>query len=339
MHRKINFTLIALAMLCLVTYGIAVLAKASPQLTADRHRHSFGEMAPGEKRSCVFHLTNRGTIPLEITEVRSSCTCSKPALSRSHLPAGAQAELRIEYAMPPNQNVNISDVRIRTNEPHGTVHVFQVVGLSSPLLDVSSRNLNLGCLAYDKVPKAPFELNVFCRDTSDLSCSLLDNGAGNGVKMHLVSVDGLPPRLSIGLPDRLPIGLFDATIELSLKSQAAPPLRLSLICCVTGPVTVTPLTLYSGPSADGRSRIPMRAEISPIDPTHKLTGADVKLSENLMPHLTAEIVIEGGHLALLVTPKSSKNFPAASGLTTGTVTLRTQGDTSVEVSVPIVFRN
>jgi hypothetical protein len=55
-----------------------------------------GEVRSGTPLACDFHLVNRGTQPVEITDVRATCGCLKPQLDRRQVPPGTEAVVHIE---------------------------------------------------------------------------------------------------------------------------------------------------------------------------------------------------------------------------------------------------
>jgi hypothetical protein len=67
----------------------AALECAAPTLRA-------GEVRTGTHLAHDFHLVNRGTGPIDITDVRTTCGCLALRLDRRQLPPGAEAVLRIE---------------------------------------------------------------------------------------------------------------------------------------------------------------------------------------------------------------------------------------------------
>jgi hypothetical protein len=55
-----------------------------------------GEVRSGTPLACNFRLVNRGTQPVEITEVRATCGCLKPQVDRRQVPPGGEAVVHIE---------------------------------------------------------------------------------------------------------------------------------------------------------------------------------------------------------------------------------------------------
>ena len=75
---------------------LALCLSATPALQADRSTIDRGEVRIGPPLVEHFALTNRGTLPLTITNVETSCGCLAPKLDRRDLAPGASATLAVE---------------------------------------------------------------------------------------------------------------------------------------------------------------------------------------------------------------------------------------------------
>lgn len=85
-------------LLLLLLGGLAAQAQESPEtFTLDRTSHDFGELRPGRSESTVFTLTNTGSSPLVLLDVRISCNCVKVNWPRQPILPGEKAELTVTY--------------------------------------------------------------------------------------------------------------------------------------------------------------------------------------------------------------------------------------------------
>ncbi|MFL5330355.1 MAG: DUF1573 domain-containing protein [Gemmataceae bacterium] len=75
---------------------LALCLSATPPLQAERPTIDRGEVRIGPALVERFTLTNRGTLPLTITNVETSCGCLAPKLDRRELSPGASAILSVE---------------------------------------------------------------------------------------------------------------------------------------------------------------------------------------------------------------------------------------------------
>lgn len=63
----------------------------------DRTSHDFGTVRRGEKSETVFVMTNTGTTPLVVLDVKISCNCIKTEWPRNPIPPGESAKMTVTY--------------------------------------------------------------------------------------------------------------------------------------------------------------------------------------------------------------------------------------------------
>ncbi len=79
--------------------GQAATVKADSSIVSlDRTEYDFGEIRRrGGDVTADFVLTNRGTQPLVVIQVVTSCSCLKADFSRKPVAPGAQSTVRLRY--------------------------------------------------------------------------------------------------------------------------------------------------------------------------------------------------------------------------------------------------
>lgn len=72
---------------------------AEPDFHFDRTVHDFGDITVNDgPQSCTFTVTNRGSSPLLLLSVVSSCGCTDVSWTREEIPSGGKGEIRATYA-------------------------------------------------------------------------------------------------------------------------------------------------------------------------------------------------------------------------------------------------
>lgn len=89
---------------------------AAPRLVCNEPAWRFGCVTNLAKLSHDFTLKNEGTAPLKIVRVRACCGASY-ALSRTELPPGSNAVLRIDLSLASRTGKIIKSVYIQSNDP------------------------------------------------------------------------------------------------------------------------------------------------------------------------------------------------------------------------------
>ncbi len=78
--------------------GQAATVKADTTVVSiDRTKHDFGQIRRRGDVVTDFVLTNRGTQPLVVVQVVTSCSCLKAEYSRRPVAPGAQTTVRLRY--------------------------------------------------------------------------------------------------------------------------------------------------------------------------------------------------------------------------------------------------
>ena len=63
----------------------------------DKEEHDFGTLLQGEVVSYSFHFTNKGNMPLIISEVGSSCGCTVGDYPREPIAPGKTGDIKVTY--------------------------------------------------------------------------------------------------------------------------------------------------------------------------------------------------------------------------------------------------
>lgn len=98
-------------------------AEPTAQIRFDKMEHDFGRIREGEKVSYRFRVTNPGTVPLRIIDVKPSCGCTAPAWTKEPIPPGGEGFVEVVF-----------DSQGRSGEQMKTVTVFANTDPPSHLL-------------------------------------------------------------------------------------------------------------------------------------------------------------------------------------------------------------
>ncbi|MCX7605992.1 MAG: DUF1573 domain-containing protein [Bacteroidia bacterium] len=98
-------------------------AEPMAKIQFDKLEHDFGKIREGEKVSYRFKVTNPGTVPLRITDVKPSCGCTAPAWTKEPIPPGGEGFVEVVF-----------DSQGRSGEQMKTVTVFANTDPPSHLL-------------------------------------------------------------------------------------------------------------------------------------------------------------------------------------------------------------
>jgi len=98
------FLLLVLAAGVAVSYGQVTAANASAAVKPEfatlewaGSTHDFGKVLQGTPVTHEFRFTNKGTVPLVITNVAASCGCTTPDWSREPIAPGQEGFIKATY--------------------------------------------------------------------------------------------------------------------------------------------------------------------------------------------------------------------------------------------------
>lgn len=92
-------------------------AWSQPRVVLEEESHDFGILYPGQVISYDFVMTNVGTEPLTITEVRTTCGCTAAVQSATDVLPGATTIISVTKTANPIPSRMVYDTIIRTNDP------------------------------------------------------------------------------------------------------------------------------------------------------------------------------------------------------------------------------
>ncbi len=101
-----------------------------PALHFDRHSVDLGSHLETELLSRRISVRNRGTVPVDILEVRPSCACTEYRLSGAHLPVGCTAELFVTFRAPAKAGRWSGSISLLTTDPSHPVQRLRAGGVA-----------------------------------------------------------------------------------------------------------------------------------------------------------------------------------------------------------------
>lgn len=94
MKRILNLILI----LFLVAAYNTVIAQEKPKIVFEKTSHDFGSFKESDgPQTTTFKFTNKGSVPLVLSNVRASCGCTTPKWTREPVAPNATGEIQVSY--------------------------------------------------------------------------------------------------------------------------------------------------------------------------------------------------------------------------------------------------
>lgn len=86
--------------------------------------YNFGEIEEGEIVNHTYKFTNTGTVPLLISNARSTCGCTVPVWPKDPVAPGESGELKVEFNSKGKKNTQKKPVTITANTYPSSTKVF-----------------------------------------------------------------------------------------------------------------------------------------------------------------------------------------------------------------------
>jgi hypothetical protein len=88
--------------------------------------HDFGTVTDGDKLTHVFTVTNTGTAPLAIDQVRTSCGCTAAVLKTKEIPVGGTGQIEVSFDTTGRPGPNKKTITVTSNDkskPSATLEI------------------------------------------------------------------------------------------------------------------------------------------------------------------------------------------------------------------------
>lgn len=95
-------------------------AESVTSMKIDKEMHDFGKVTEGVENHCTFVVTNTGTKPLILSDVKASCGCTTPSKPEGPIAPGKSDKIEVGFK-PNGRGVNEKTITITANtEPRIT---------------------------------------------------------------------------------------------------------------------------------------------------------------------------------------------------------------------------
>lgn len=116
------------------SYGLHAQAPAQPS-TQDsivfvKTINDYGTIVQGSDGNCEFKFTNKGKLPLVLSNVKASCGCTVPEWPKEPILPGKTSSIKVKYNTN-NQGTFNKSITVNSNAINNTV-ILQIKGIVTP---------------------------------------------------------------------------------------------------------------------------------------------------------------------------------------------------------------
>lgn len=237
---------------------VQVIEAGSPAIEFDARAHDFGTVTEGDTLKHVFTVTNTGTLPLLLREVRSSCDCLTTTFESKEIPPGSTAPIEVTLSTQGRAGVVRKTVTVTSNDENRASTVLEIKASVERLLDFERRSVRLNTdHGTDKIQK--IWLTGKLAGDAQLKLAKVEGDANQGDKALTVRVvqeqeaDQIRRGLELKLrANRMASGEGSVTVSTGVPDRAELNLRFNY--SINGNLTVTPEKLVIGPGSKSANR-------------------------------------------------------------------------------------
>ncbi len=120
MKKIITFTFIVVASLGSI-FAQDKKEEPKPEIAFDKIVHDFGTIWDGVSKEYSFEFTNKGKVPLILSNVQPSCGCTAPAWPREPIMPGQKAKIVVVYSPGGYRNAFSKTITVTSNASNNNV--------------------------------------------------------------------------------------------------------------------------------------------------------------------------------------------------------------------------
>lgn len=240
----------------LVLLGVSspVSAKEWAQKMFTTKRHDFGHVAHGSKASFLFEVTNLYEEDVHIADVRTSCGCTTPTITKNTLKSWEKGGILATLNTQSFSGQRNATVTVVIDKPYyAEVQLLVTVNIHSDIEfspgAVSFGNVDQGTPAEKEVTVTYYGRNTWqIRDVQSANQSL-EVELGDPMRQP----DRVSYRMVVRLKDSAPAGFINDSLTLVTNDSRLPSVGVTIDGQVVSPLTVSPVSLFVGVLKPGQT--------------------------------------------------------------------------------------
>ena len=259
--------------------------EGGPQIAVAETVHDFGKVPPGESRQHEFVYRNAGSVPLEVTHVRTSCGCTTAGDWDRRVEPGSEGRVKVNFSTGSYSGLLQRNVTLVTNDPRQPQLVLQVKAEIWAPIDVNPKTV---MFQYDS--EATEGETRVVRLTSHLDEPLVFASVRSEHPGFRASLETVKPgqefSLQISTVPPVGTGTITAAVVLEPADTNVAPVRVMTYAVERQPLTISPVSMVlpAGQIRPGtRSSVTIRNNTAePLvvsDASINLPGVEVEVKE------------------------------------------------------------
>ncbi|HUE70626.1 MAG TPA: DUF1573 domain-containing protein [Pirellulaceae bacterium] len=246
---------LVMALVGLLLAADGASAKEWAQKMFKTMRHDFGHVAHGSQRSFAFEVTNLYEEDVHIADVRTSCGCTSPSITKNTLKSWEKGAILATLNTQSFAGQRHATITVVIDKPYYaevqllvTVNIHNDIEISPGA--VSFGNVELGAAVEREVTVTYYgrRNNWQIKDVQSANQNLEVELSG-----PLRQADRVSYRMVVRLKDSAPTGYLNDTLNLVTNDQRLPSVAVALEGQIVSPLSISPSSLFVGVLKPGQS--------------------------------------------------------------------------------------
>ncbi|MCH8253132.1 MAG: redoxin domain-containing protein, partial [Planctomycetes bacterium] len=230
----------------------------TPQINVAEPEHDFGEVWYGPKLEHTYKITNTGTAPLDIINVKPSCGCTKKGRHPKSIAPGETGEFAFTLDTKKLRNAFNKTIRVTTNDPDNKELILKLKGVVKRYVDVEPISASFGKILGSEPRER--ELKITNNTDKTLELTLPKNASDGKFSFELTEVEaGKSFLLRVSTKPPYSPGRISKKIKLATNVKEQPELNITVAGIVPERIEVKPSPLIISKTT---RRIPRQIQVT-----------------------------------------------------------------------------
>ncbi len=216
--------------------------------------HNFGHVAHGAKTEFAFEIQNTYEEDVHIAEVRSSCGCTTPTISKQTLKTWEKGSIVTTFNTKSFQGQRNSTITVVFDRPFRAEVQLTVSGYIHNDVDFQPGSVTFGDVVQGTAVQQQVSVTFFGRSTWNITDV---RSANDNLEVELSNANRTAGRtiysMTVKLKPDAPAGFINDTLTLVTDDRNMPTVPLTVEGKVLPPLTVSPSALFLGVLQPGQS--------------------------------------------------------------------------------------
>ncbi|MBX3322161.1 MAG: DUF1573 domain-containing protein [Phycisphaeraceae bacterium] len=213
--------------------------------------HNFGDIFDHEEQKFEFKFTNRGSVPLIIGSITSTCGCTVPDVVKKVYEPGESGEITVMYNPSGKKGVDARSVTIATNdmvEPQARLNIQANV---KPLIVIEPTFIQFGQANKGEVKEADLyvggRIDDFKVSIATTSMPEAFEVVVGDTEVRKIGNEELPTtKITVRMKPNAPIGVHRAEMSIRTSDPRRPIVHSQVLAHVLGDLALIPPRLSLG---------------------------------------------------------------------------------------------